>query len=618
MWKIKNGILHDNDKPVYGIGLSYYASYRKDKVPVPEDGDRIGEMKKDIPRMKECGFNIVRFAALGEVKRVDGEIIADTEFIDALMSEADKADIATMLRLQGYTMNLSGWEDCYMLDQNGNQLDRDIWLNFVQNSLHHKGILKDNIEGTEHLAKHYVKYNNLVSFQTYNEPHYPSEQIYDYHPEAIKAFRKYLVEKGVMSKSEAENYMPPVHKPYKSSESEMWAHWRMFAKDSLSKFLADAAQASKKVDESIASITCLTTCPTTDFNSLRGVDFYDDARDMDIVGITHYVGTNGTDFFRADLDINFAESAAANYGKHCWLVEYDARTDIPNRKLNEETYMALGCGIKGIMYYQWRADCPMPTSPEANGFGFLNYDGTEADNFENGMKMVEFLHRMSDKLVCAEKLRTNVGILYSNHAVFMADTAAVKNEETSRNKKQRNSTIQSTLWIYEQLKRNGITADVVVPEVLADNHLHTNLLFIPDYDLLSEEEKEQVKNFQSNGGKVFIKDIFGFRELDVEITKYTFRLSVRDILDECEVTPFVEVIGSPYIMTNVLRGEDYHIVSINNIRTSNQPIDDVTLKLHIPGSEAVLMTPGSDIELKIENGIVHLPNITDGGMLYIK
>ncbi|MBR2403549.1 MAG: hypothetical protein IKB01_12435, partial [Lachnospiraceae bacterium] len=96
------------------------------------------------------------------------------------------------------------------------------------------------------------------------------------------------------------------------------------------------------------------------------------------------------------------------------------------------------------------------------------------------------------------------------------------------------------------------------------------------------------------------------------------RLSVRDILDECEVTPFVEVIGTPYIMTNVLQGEGYHIISINNIKTSDQPIDDVSLKLHIPGSRAVFMTPESDIELKIENGIVHLPTITDGGMLYIK
>ena len=618
MWKIKNGILHCGDKPVYGIGLSYYASYRKDKGPVPESGDRIGEMKKDIPRMKKNGFNIVRFAALGEVKRVGDEIIADTEFIDALMSEAERVDIATMLRLQGYTMNLSGWEDCYMLDQNGNPLDRSIWLNFVQNSLHHEGILKDNIDGTQHLAKHYVKYKNLVSFQTYNEPHYPSEQIYDYHPAAIRAFRKYLVEKGVMSKLEANDYMPPVHKPYTSAESKPWAQWRLFAKDSLSNFLADAAWAAKQIDESIASTTCLTTCPMHDFNSLRCVDFYDNARDMDMVGITHYVGTNGSDFFRADFDINFAESAAANYGKHCWLVEYDARTDIPDRKLNEETYMALGCGIKGIMYYQWRGDCPMPTSPEANGFGFLNFDGTEADNYENGMKMVDFLNATSDLLVGAEKLRTNVGILYSNHAVFMADTSAVNNDETSRNKKEKNRTIQSSIWIYEQLKRNGITADVVVPDVLEKNTLNVKWLFVPEYEFLSEEEKEQVEQFKKNGGTVFCKEYYGFKKLGVKMDKYSFRQSVMDVLDECNISPYVEVMGSPYIMTNILKGEDYHLISINNIRTADGPIENVYLKLHIPGEKAVFKTPKGEVKLEIKNGLVQMPAITDGGILYIK
>ena len=618
MWNIKNGILHKDGKPIYAIGLSYYPSYREDKVPVPRDGDRIGEMKKDLRRMKECGFNIVRFAALGEVKRVDGEIVADTEFIDALMSEADLVDISTMLRLQGYTMNLSGWEDCYMIDQDGNQINRDTWYNFIQNSLHHKGILKDNIDGTVHLAKHYVKYNNLVSFQTYNEPHYPSEQIYDYHPDAIEAFRKYLVEKGVMDEQKAKTYMPPVHKPYNSSECEPWAQWRMFATESMSKFLADAADAAKQVDGSIASCTCLTTCPTADFNSLRGVDFYDDARDMDIVGITHYIGTNGSDFFRADWDINFAESAAAYYGKHCWLVEYDARTDIPDRKMNEETYMALGCGIKGIMYYQWRGDCPMPTSPEANGFGFLNYDGTEAPNFTNGMKMVNFLNHISDKLVGAEKLRSGVGILYSNHAVFMSDTATAKNSETARNRKQSNEIIQSSLWIYEQLKRKGISADVVIAEKLDDNRLNTKWLFVPDFDLLSEEEQEQVENFQKNGGKVFVKDRFGFRELSVEYTKYMFRNSIHDILDDCQITPFVEVLGSPYIMTNVLKGEGYHMVSINNIKTKDETIEDISLKLHIPGTKAVFMTPGHEQELEIVNGMIQLPPIMDGGMIYIK
>ena len=618
MWKMINGLLYQDDKPVYGIGLSYYPSYREDKVPVPADGDRIGEMKKDIPRMKECGFNLVRYAALGEIKRVDGEIVADTEFIDALMTEADEVDIATMLRLQGYTMNLSGWDDCYMIDQDGNELDRDIWYNFIQNSLHHEGILKDNEEGTQFLAKHYIKYKNLVSFQTYNEPHYPSEQIYDYHPATIKAFRKYLVEKGIMNEKEAENYMPPTHKPYEISECAPWAIWRLFSKDSMSKFLADAACAAKKIDESIESLTCLTVCPVYGHNSLRGVDFYDSGRDMDVVGITHYIGTNGPKFFRADLDINFAESAAANYDKHCWLVEYDARTDIPDRRLNEETYMALGCGIKGIMYYQWRGDCPMPTSPEANGFGFLNYDGTEAPNFENGMKMVAFLNRISDKLVYAEKLRTGVGLLYSNYAMFMADTAMVRGTGKAANKEYINATLQNVLWGYEQLKRCGISPDIVVPEALAENHLGIKVLFVPEFEWLSEEEKESVENFRKNGGKVFVQNGFGYKELGVTYTKFMYPHSVEDVLEMCEITPFVEVYGSPYIMTNTLAGKDYYMVSVNNIRTSDDPVENVTLKLNIPGQEVVFMNPEVELKLEVKDGMIELPPITHGGMLYIK
>ena len=279
--------------------------------------------------------------------------------------------------------------------------------------------------------------------------------------------------------------------------------------------------------------------------------------------------------------------------------------------------MALGCGIKGIMYYQWRGDCPMPTSPEANGFGFLNYDGTEAPNYTNGMKMVDYLNRISDKLVGAEKLRSGVGILYSNHAVFMADTATMKDSETARNKKQRNATIQSNLWIYDQLKRNGISADVVTPESLTDNRLNIKWLFVPDYDLLSGKEKEQVENFRKNGGKVYIKERFGFKELSAEYTKYMFRLSIYDIIDDCEITPFVEVIGSPYIMTNIVKGADYHMISINNIRTKDEVIEGVSLRLHTMGTKAVFMTPEGDLELEIENGTVQLPPITDGGMLYI-
>lgn len=614
MWEIKNGILYKDNKPTYAIGLSYYPSYREDKVPVPPDGDRIGEMKKDIRMMKECGFNIVRFAALGEVKRENNSIVADTEFVDKLMSEAQLNDISVMLRLQGYAMNLSDWNDCYMLDQNGEQINRNIWFNFIQNSLHHKGILKDNAEGTAYLAKHYLKYKNLVSFQTYNEPHYPldGEKIYDYHPETIKAFKKYLVEKGVANEIEAEKINPPTHKPYTVEERNLWAEWRLFSKESLSEFLLTSAQAAKEVDNSIASCTCLTTTPVRDYNSVIGVDFYDNARDMDLLGITHYIGTNGSDFFIADFAVNFTESAASYYGKHCWLIEYDARTDIPDRKLNEETYMALGCGFKGIMYYQWRGDCPMPSSPEGNGYGFLNYDGTKAPNYDNGMAMVNFLNRISDKLVSAEKVRTNVGILYSNYAVFMADIA------TETITKQKNTTIQLMLQVYEKLKRKGVSADVVIPETLAENKLNIKWLFVPEYDLLSPKEKDFVVDFAKKGGKVFVMNGIGFHKLLIEYGKYNYPETLDDIFEENNIVPVAEVLNSPFVMTNTIKGNDCYLISVNNIKTSDAPIKNVLLKLNIPAKKVVFMTSCGDVELVLNENIITLPGITDGGMLYVE
>ena len=150
MYKIKNGLLEKDGEPIYCVGVSYYASYHERKVPVPPEGDRLGEMKKDFKGMADTGFNLVRFAALGDMSYDEnGEIVYKGELTDTLIKEAEKAGIATMIRLQGYTSNPSGNTDCLMVDSEGKEMNTDTWLNFIQNSLHHKGILKDNENCTD-------------------------------------------------------------------------------------------------------------------------------------------------------------------------------------------------------------------------------------------------------------------------------------------------------------------------------------------------------------------------------------------------------------------------------------------------------------------------------------
>ena len=89
MYQLKKGILYKDGKKSFGLGESYYPSFHPSKFPVPPDGDRIGEMKKDLAMMAELGFNHVRFAALGEVSlQGDGSVKVDTPLIDAMTEEA--------------------------------------------------------------------------------------------------------------------------------------------------------------------------------------------------------------------------------------------------------------------------------------------------------------------------------------------------------------------------------------------------------------------------------------------------------------------------------------------------------------------------------------------------
>ena len=55
-------VLEKDGKKIIAIGESYYPSFNHTKFPVMPDGDRIGEMKKDLRMMAEAGFNHVRFA----------------------------------------------------------------------------------------------------------------------------------------------------------------------------------------------------------------------------------------------------------------------------------------------------------------------------------------------------------------------------------------------------------------------------------------------------------------------------------------------------------------------------------------------------------------------------
>ena len=396
MYELKKGVLYKNGKKAFGLGESYYPSFHPCKFPVPEDGDRMGEMKKDLAMMAELGFNHVRFAALGEVAlREDGSVTVDTPFIDAMTEEAGKNGISVSVREQGYAINLRGFKGVEMIDWNGKEQET-VWSDFIRTTFCHEGVLEDNRTHAKALARHYERFPDVVALQIYNEPHYPGTQIYDYHEDSIRQYREWLVERNVLSKEEAKDYMPP--RGRLEQGERMWALWRLFARDSLTSFLNNASDASK-LGSPLPTYTCLTNDQLAKRAAYRGCDFFANAKSMDLVGYTCYFHGRGIDYYPLCLLTDVAQCAAELEGKESWCIELDSRTYIPIPLYNRSTYTVIGSGAKGIVYYQWRGDCPVPGVPHPNSCGILNYDGTKTHNFDNAANVNKYVIGMNDLIM---------------------------------------------------------------------------------------------------------------------------------------------------------------------------------------------------------------------------
>ena len=627
MYTLKNGYLYKDNKKVFCLGLSYYPSYHKLKVPVPEDGDRIGEMKKDLRGMKDAGFNLVRVAAIGDVfYDKDKNVEVHTEFIDEVLKEADKIDIATMIRLQGYSMNLSGYDDFLMIGADGKPMDTSIWYDFIQNCLQHEGILKDNEAGTAALAKHYKDICNVVCFQTYNEPHYPFDRIFDYHPKCIEAYRKWLVEHNIMTESEAQSYMPPKVRPLEPERACEWINWRTFTTEALSNFLCHSSEVATNAS-GIETMTCQTTDPLQHDNAGAGVNYYQIAEKMDAVGTTHYLCYTSPEVYLANMHFDMCESAAALYDKPMWIVEHDARTDIPLDKFRRETYLAIGSGCAGIMYYQWRGDYAFPDSPTSNTCGLINYDGTPTKNYNNALNVAKLLNSLSDYIVNAKKLRDGVAILYSEHAYLYYD--AIDNpgsSETKWDSKLRNTYLCKLIDLYKALREECVAVDIIRPCDLKENHLKAKVVYTPTFYNISKEEQQYVDDFYKDGGIVFAEDLVRYNPPcyskygNAHKGKYKCGYPIYDTLTLAEVLPSVSKSCSRDLLLETLYGDDYYIICLTNGTNVKKTFENVEIKTRFDFRTAVLYTfeeqKGKQLECS-DNTFV-IDKIDDGAFVILK
>lgn len=616
---MKNGILYDDGIPKLALGASYYPSFHPAKFPVPPEGDRLGEMKKDLKQMEKMGFNFLRTAALGKVFLDNGKVKTSTDFIDDMANECEKRNLALSVRLNGYITNLRGNTDYSMINHRGEEAEK-FWSVFLEFCLHHEGILLDNADATRALARHFTEFPAVISYQIYNEPHYPNNGIFDYHPLALNAYRNWLVEKGYMSEKEAMCYTPPAEKPTDKDGIEEWIRFRIFSMNAMTNFLNNTSDCAKEVAPSIETYTCYTSSEAGNERVSSGMNYFDD--DMDVLGLTSYTNLLGSDIYPALYAIDVAASAAEIKGNNAWMIEADARIKAPARKVYAQTYMILGAGFKGICYYAWKGDYPYEGTPIPDNCGFYHYDGRPSLELEEKEKLFPMLNRYSTELVLAERMHSGIALLHSDHGSAYGE--AVSNPAA----KGENPWQKESIRIYAELTKEGYLVDFVQAKHLGKTPYPVNILFVPFFEYLSEEEKEMLKEFSDNGGRIYCSDhivtfscinVFGFRDykkpkLQLATDEFGGSGEIADILEENNMEPFVST-NHRNLFYKITKTEDGYFLFIVNNSPTHKIITNHRIKVRVPFKNALLINPEGDNMLDVCGDNILLPEINYGAII---
>ena len=613
----KDGILELDGKRKFVIGMSYYASYHPCKWPVAPDGDRDGEMKKDLAKMAEFGVNHVRFAALDKYGLDEkGECTVSCDFVDSMVREADKNGISVSVRLQGYSTNLHGYDNILMLDGEGNVQDVSEWSSFIQTTLFHEGMRKDDFIHSKALAAHFDVFPNVVAYQIYNEPHFPEKMIYDYHPETIKAYRKHLVEKGLMTEEESLAYMPP--KTREEQGPEAWARWRVFCTDAITSFVANAAAGAREASKK-PLFTCYARYAIHN-GTLEGVDPFNGVNAMDIGGYTDYAYPAGQEYFEKVCHMDMNVDAAVIQGKTSWNMELDCRTDMPDDLFEKGVIATLVSGVKGILFYAWRGDAECEGTPEYNGFGVLNCDGSETPNYRTKKLCVNLIQRLNDRLLDSEPAYDGIGVMYSFHAFSACDSM-----ENRGNRKASvgNSGIAAFRKAFEDFSSRGYRICAVDSNGVKDNRLGIKVLIVPAFEMLSNEEKEIVAKFVADGNRVIVPFKNGYYdygrklvELPLVDTNYIMTQTLEEVLASLEMKPLAQS-SNPLIQTQCKRGKDFDLIGVVNIAPKDFKTGCADIVLSGKYKSAVYETINGTVKLKIRHGVIHLDEsvIGNGGII---
>jgi hypothetical protein len=286
----------------------------------------------------------------------------------------------------------------------------------------------------------------------------------------------------------------------------------------------------------------------------------------------------------------------------------------------------LGAGVKGIVYYQWRGDCPVPGVPHPNSCGILNYDGTKTGNFDNALQVNRFIQAHNDLLVNAHRPQEGIGLLHSMHSLFYHD--AVENDHPN-NQSFYNTWAVYFQQLYTELRKTGYTVTITDAEHLLSSKNKIRVLICADIDSLSGEEKDILDQFMAEGGQVYASGAPGLGSMTYPGLKlydkiqYTYEqrvfmpwYSTDDLPALTGIVPIAQA-QVRNLGVQVLQGEGDTLITLTNLSPVEKTMD-AKLRVSIPFTSARFASIDNAGSVIVNGSEITVKNMTDGGILILR
>ena len=231
--------------------------------------------------------------------------------------------------------------------------------------------------------------------------------------------------------------------------------------------------------------------------------------------------------------------------------------------------------------------------------------------------MHDMLYRLSDRLVCKERVRQGVGILHSESANAYYDAICNGDNKNAWSGKETN--IFSAMDVYRSFKRQFVSLLAVRASELDRLPFDLKALIIPAEKGLSDEELAKIEKFRLDGGEVFCYDEYldSFKHLKFEGKWYeTFEIV------ELYATK-IATVKDKKVDLKFLRDEKEYAITVIDFAEDEREIDNLEIELSaaVSGEDCLFVSGDKTSVLPIvvsgRNKKVIIPKLVNGGIIFV-